>query len=103
MNLDHIHKQHVDKDLDIVNILKDIPLEEQNVVLYARATCVDESILIFTHYLGKPITLARMFLGMMTGKEEFRDTILEATLNYLDQNRGDIKEFKDFLNEMQGN
>lgn len=83
-----LHKRYSDTDLDAINLIKNHNLDENGAILYARATIIEDDVIVFTNYKSYDTQLCQMICAMMDQDEQFRAVILAAVAVTLQDNPG---------------
>jgi len=89
-----------DYDLDVINVLKSFPENEEDCVFYARGKInikTKKGDPSFVKSNGDIRSLSNMFYSIMNNTDGFDEIILNAVLNYLKENKEQREYFLNCL------
>jgi len=87
-------------DLDVMNVLKSFPEDDENCVFYARGRVnikKKKGKSSFVKASGEIIALSNMFYSIMNDTDGFDEVLLNAALNYLKENKEQREYFLNCL------
>lgn len=94
-------KQRNKFDLDLINLLKDFPKNEQNSFLYITLITEDFSIKhTLKHIKADEDTMTALIFTLIQ-IPEIKAPVLNAFLNYFKANKEEIQDFVNFLRQIQ--
>lgn len=92
-----------DLDLDVYNLLKKAPQDDETGYLYIHGTVLNETdeIECNTVILSDVNVLGEMFLSTIKQHENVRVAVFNSVLSYLSENQKQIKDFEGHLNDIK--
>ena len=89
-------------DLDVINLLKDFPIDEENAVLYIRGNATEElKMNTMLQSKGNFETINAILFGTIMQNENFRALFYNVVLAALHHNQDEVEAFKISLKEME--
>ena len=90
-----------DYDLDVISALKEFPENENDSYLYIRASInekgINESVSGHINSKGTESSMQAALYTFASNDEQSKNIFLNSVLNYFNENKHEIKQFKEYL------
>lgn len=91
-------KELVDYDLDMLNVMKDFPKDNENCYVYMRGN--KEGKESYVKFCGEETNIGYMIMAMMGNEPQARTVIANAFLNYMSVDKEFCKQIKDIVKKL---